>query len=240
MQQKVEQSTKDGDLLLSLERKRRDYIFLMVFMILSFIGIAVLRKFYAANDDSLNPSNFFAFWATAAWYVFMYRITASYYSNRWILVSYAGLLTFQLLFNMWIHRDSHTAISSLVVPAIISYLANLTGFGIVFYIMLKDIFSRRHDLGYALLGATNIYFMVPVIFSYVFCLVAIHDPSLVQADPMAIRTLLFNCFDYGWYVLAGLDPPGEMYGDVIRSIAILESISASLFMVFIIGRLMTK
>src|SRR5688572_2686904 len=205
MQQQVEQGTADINAELSLDRKRRDYVFMLVFMVLSFIGITVLRKFYPPTDDSLNLSNFFAFNATVAWYVFMYRITASYYSNRWILVSYAGLLTFQLLFNMWIHRDSHTAISSLVVPAIISYLANLTGFGIVFYIMLKDIFSRKHDLGYALLGASNIYFMVPVIFSYVFCLVAIHDPSLVHADPMAIRSLLFNCFDYGWYVLAGLD-----------------------------------
>jgi hypothetical protein len=225
---------------IDLERRRRDYVFLLVFMILSFIGITVARKFYPPNDDGANLANFISFSATAGWYIFMYRITSNFYSTRWVNFSYAALLAFQLLFNAWTHRDSHTDISSLVAPASIGYLANLTGFGIVFFILLKDIFSRKHDLSYALLGATNIYFMIPIIFTYVYTLVALHDPSLVQADPMAIRTLLFNCFDYGWYVLAGIDPPGEKYGEVIKSISILESISANLFVVFIIGRLMTK
>jgi hypothetical protein len=238
MSQNPEHNIPDVDA--ALERKRRDYIFLMVFMILSFIAISVMRRYYATTDDGMNASNVLSFWATAGWYVFMYRITSNFYKNRWVHLSYASLLTFQLIFNMWTHRDSHTAISSLLVPASIGYVANLVGFGIVFFILLKDVFSRRHDLSYALLGAANIYFMIPVIFTYFYTLVAIHDPSMVQADPLAIRSLLFNCFDYGWYVLAGIDPPGEKYSEIIRSISILESISANLFVVFIIGRLMTK
>jgi len=223
----------------SLETRRRDYMFLMLFLILSFLSIVVLRRYYPEDDDSMNLLNILTFYTTVAWYVFMYRITSNFYKKRWLHFSYAGLLSFQLLFNAWIHRDSRLAISTLIVPATIGYIANLIGLGIVFYILLKDIFSKQHDLPYALLGATNIYFMIPIIFSYFYAIVGVHDPSMIQAGPMVIRTLLFNCFDYGWFVLAGLDPPGE-YGEVIRSISILESISANLFIVFIIGRLMTK
>ena len=224
---------------IDMEKRRRDYVFLLVFMILSYISISVARKFYPVNDE-INLADILIATTTFGWYVFLYRITSNFYSSKVVRICYVGLLAFQLYFNGYVHRDNHTAISSLVVPATISYCANLFGLGLVFFILLKDIFSQKHDLPYALLGASNIYFMIPIIFSYLYCLIAIHDPSLVHADPMVPRTLLFNCFDYGWYVLAGIDPPGEKFGEVILTTSILESISANLFVVFIIGRLMTK
>jgi predicted cation transporter len=150
------------------------------------------------------------------------------------------LLIFQLTFNSYITLKSNTEISTLVVPASIGYVANLIGFGLVFYILLKDIFSQKHDLTYSLLGASNIYFMIPMIFCYIYSLIAVHNPAMVNADPLAIKTVLFNCMDYSWYVLAGIDYPGEKIGEQLQTIAILESITANLFIVFIIGRLMSK
>lgn len=173
------------------------------------------------------------------WYIFLYRITSNFYSSKWVRGFYVFLLIFQLLFNAYVHKDNHTAISTLILPATIGYLANLAGLSLVFYILLKDIFLQKHDLVYSLLGASNIYFMIPILFSYVYSLAAVHNPSLVHADPLIIKTLLFNCFDYSWFVIAGIDYPGEQVGEVIQSIAILESISANLFIVFIIGRLMS-
>ena len=99
---------------------------------------------------------------------------------------------------------------------------------------------RKHDLTYSLLGASNIYFLIPVIFCYVYCLVAVHNPAIVNADPLTIKEVLFNCWDYSWYVLAGIDYPAGKIGEELQSIAILESISGNLFIVFIIGRLMIR
>ena len=82
--------------------------------------------------------------------------------------------------------------------------------------------------------------MIPMLFCYLYSLVAVQNPAIVNADPLSIKTLLFNCMDYSWYVLAGIDYPGEKIGEELQSIAILESISANLFIVFIIGRLMSK
>ncbi|HEU5290667.1 MAG TPA: hypothetical protein VFU05_08510 [Cyclobacteriaceae bacterium] len=144
------------------------------------------------------------------------------------------------MFNSYIHLKANTDISTLVVSASIAYMANLVGFSWVFYILLKDIFSKKHDLTYSLLGASNIYFMIPMLFCYLYALIAVHNPAIINADPFTIKTLLYNCMDYSWYILAGIDYPGEKIGEALQSIAILESISGNLFIVFIIGRLMIK
>ena len=224
---------------LAMEKKKRDYIFLLILIILSFITYNVLGKLNSSGSEP-TTAEVLSTVILVVWYIFLYRVTSNFYPNKWIRVSYASLLILQLTLNSYVILQNHIAISKLVVPASIAYLANLTGFSFVFFILLRDIFSHKHDLIYSLLGAANIYFMLPVIFCYVYCLVAVHDPSLVHADPLAIKTLLFNCFDYSWFVVAGIDYPGEKIGDIIQSIAILESISANLFIVFIIGRLMSK
>lgn len=223
-----------------MEKKKKDYIFLLVFMILSFVSLTIAEKLYSPDNGQFTLPDTFRGVTMVGWYIFLYRITSNFYASKWVRGFYVSLLIFQLLFNAYVHQDNHTAISTLIVPASIGYLANLAGFSLVFYILLKDIFSQKHDLIYSLLGASNIYFMIPIIFCYVYSLVAVHNPSLVHADPFIIKTLLFNCFDYSWFVIAGIDYPGEQIGEVIQSIAILESISANLFIVFIIGRLMSK
>ena len=223
-----------------MEKKKRDYIFLLVFMILSFIGLGVLPKLIPSVSSSPTPTEVVSTVIMILWYIFCYRVTSNFYSSKWVRGAYASLLIFQLSFIAYVNLHTQTDIATLVVPASIAYLANLAGFSLVFYILLRDIFSQKHDLTYSLLGASNIYFMIPMLFCYLFALVAVQNPYLVHADPFDIKTLLLNCLDYSWYVLAGIDYPGEKIGEVIESIAILESISANLFIVFIIGRLMTK
>lgn len=220
-----------------MEKKKRDYIFLLTFMILSFITITPMNKISPhGNNFQLLLSG-----ATVVlWYIFCYRVTSNFYASKWIRGAYSILLFFQLTFNSYINLKTNTDISTLVVPASIGYTANLIGFSLVFYIMLRDIFSQKHDLTYSLLGASNIYFMIPMLFCYLYSLIAVHNPAIINADPLTIKTLLFNCMDYSWYVLAGIDYPGGKIGEELQSIAILESISANLFIVFIIGRLMSK
>lgn len=220
-----------------MEKKKRDYIFLLVFMILSFVSLSPFTKL---NPPGSSYPPFISGVLMILWYFFLYRITSNFYTSKGIRGTYAALLIFQLSFNAYINLDTDSNVATLVIPASIGYAANLLGFSIVFYILLKDIFLQKHDLTYSLLGASNIYFMIPMLFCYVYSLVAVHDPSLVHADPLILKTVLFNCLDYSWYIVAGIDYPGEKIGEEIQSIAILESISANLFVVFIIGRLMSK
>lgn len=231
-----DKSFQENDITI-MEKRKRDYIFLLTFMILSFITITPMTK----NSPPDNNFQILLSGATVVlWYIFCYRVTSNFYASKWIRGAYAILLIFQLTFNSYINLKTNTDISTLVVPASIGYTANLIGFSLVFYILLRDIFSKKHDLTYSLLGASNIYFMIPMLFCYLYSLIAVHNPAIVNADPLTIKTLLFNCMNYNWYVLAGIDYPGEKIGEELQSIAILESISANLFIVFIIGRLMSK
>ena len=231
-----DKSFQENDITI-MEKRKRDYIFLLTFMILSFITITPMTK----NSPPDNNFQILLSGATVVlWYIFCYRVTSNFYAGKWIRGAYAILLIFQLTFNSYINLKTNTDISTLVVPASIGYTANLIGFSLVFYILLRDIFSKKHDLTYSLLGASNIYFMIPMLFCYLYSLIAVHNPAIVNADPLTIKTLLFNCMNYNWYVLAGIDYPGEKIGEELQSIAILESISANLFIVFIIGRLMSK
>lgn len=223
-----------------MEKKKHDYVFLLIFMILSFIGLSVLPKLIPSGSSSPTPAEVVSTVIMILWYIFCYRVTSNFYSSKWVRGTYASLLIFQLSFIAYVNLHNQTDIATLVVPASIAYLANLTGFSLVFYILLRDIFSQKHDLTYSLLGASNIYFMIPMLFCYLYALVAVQNPSLVHADPLNIKIVLLNCLDYSWYVVAGIDYPGEKIGEVLQSIAILESISANLFIVFIIGRLMSK
>lgn len=221
-----------------MEKKQRDYILLLVLMILSFISYGILGKLYSIGNEP-TAVEIISTIILIAWYVVLYRVTSNFYPQKWIRISYACLLIFQFSLNAYVNVQVKTDVSTLVIPASLAYVTNLAGFSIAFCILLRDIFLNKHNLGYSLLGASNIYFMIPIIFCYVYCLVAVHNPVLIQADPLEIRTLLFNCFDYSWFIIAGIDYPREI-GEVIQSIAILESIAANLFIVFIIGRLMIR
>lgn len=222
-----------------MEKKKQDFIFLLILMIASFISYNILGKLNQSGSLP-SPIEIAATIILIGWYITLYRVTSNFYSNKWIRGAYASLLILQFTLNAYVILQVNTPISELVVPASIAYITNLAGFSFVFYILLKDIFLQKHDLVYSLLGSSNIYFMIPVIFGYLYCLVAVQNPSLVNANAFEIRTLLFNCIDYSWFVVAGIDYPGEKIGDIIQTMAILESISANLFIVFIIGRLMSK
>jgi hypothetical protein len=172
-------------------------------------------------------------------FVFLYRVTSNFYTSKWIRGGYAVLIILELTFNSYIHFVPNTDITTLIFPASIGYIISLILLSLVFYILLQDIFSKKHDLTYSLLGASNIYFIIPSIFSCVYGLIALHKPAIVNADPHSMLSLFYNCMDYSFYILAGIDYP-EKIGGQLQSIAILESISANLFIVFVIGRLMSK
>jgi hypothetical protein len=219
-----------------MEKKQRDFIFLLVLMILSFICMSPLSKLGVLSNQSLVTGA-----VIVIWYIFLYRVTSNFYANKKIRIAYATLLIFQVSFTIFVDRNGKDdEITSLILPASVAYTATLIGLSLVLYILLNEMFTKKHNLGYSLLIASNIYFMIPIIFTYIFMLAAVHNPSLVGIGSVGIDAMLLRCFDYSWYVVAGIDYPGKEIGDAIQSIGVLESISSNLFLVFVIGRLMSK
>ena len=222
----------------AIEKNKKDYIFLLIFMVLSYVSMGIIEKsFPSENKWTLNY--YFMGICLMGWYVFLYRITSNFYPGKVARILYASLLLSRFVVTIFF-QDSSAKINSLVVSASVSYWTSLLALGFVFYILIKDMFLNKHDLVYSLLAASNIYFMIPLIFSFIYALVAVHNPLLV-GNPLTIDALLFNCFSYSWFVLSGIiDFPGDKIGELIQSIAVMESLTGNLFIVFIIGRLLSK
>jgi len=221
-----------------IEKNKRDYIFLLAFMILSYVSIGIIEKSFP-SETSWSLNYIFMGISLVGWYIFLYRITSNFYPGKVARILYASLLISRFAVTS-LFQNSHDPIDTLIVPASISYLITLIALGLVFYILIKDMFLNKHDLVYSLLGASNIYLMIPLIFCFIYALISVHNPSLV-GNPLTIDALLFNCFSYSWFVLSGIiDFPSDKIGELIQSIAVLESLSGNLFIVFIIGRLLSK
>jgi hypothetical protein len=223
-----------------MEKKKRDYILLLVFMILSYLSITVVGKISPQGKELFNAVGFLTMVTIVGWYVFLYRVTFNFLINKIFRRVLIVLMVSHLVITSIVTQRSGTPVSELLVLATISYCGSLVGFSLTFYVIVKDIFTRKHDLTYSLLGASNIYFMIPLVFTYIYGLVALHDPSYVNADPIDISTVLFHSWDYSWSVIAGIDYTAGKVGDAIQSIAVLEAIAGNLFIVFIIGRLMSR
>lgn len=223
-----------------MEKKERDYIFLLAFMILSYLSIAVGDKIFLPDPNPFDLVNILKALTVVGWYIFLYRIMTNFYSNKLIRWGYIFLMVFHFLLTSYVHRNDAQAVDDSIVPATISYVSSLIGFGIVFYNILKDVFTGKHNLRYSLLGASNIYFMIPLMFCYVYSLMSIQEPANVHADPANVKSILFNSFNYSWFVIAGMDYTAGKIGDVIQSMAVMEAIAGNLFIVFIIGRLMSR
>jgi len=222
-----------------MEKKRLDYILLLIFMLLSYLSITVLGRMYPVGTEIGSRVNILTYLIVFAWYVCLYRVTTNFYPKKIVRWSIVIAMAAHFTYTTFVIQRYGTAASDVLVPITISWIGSLLGFGIVFFIVTKDIFTKRHDLTYSLLGASNIYFMIPLVFCYIYAIISLHDPSYVHADPSNIGTVLYHSFDYSWYIIAGIDYTAGKIGDVIQSIAVLEALAGNLFIVFIIGRLMS-
>jgi hypothetical protein len=119
----------------------------------------------------------------------------------------------------------------------LTQIMNLSALCFTFSVVVTDIFKERHNLGYGLLGAANIYILIGVNFAFLYSIVHYHfEPSSIINSDILMR----EYFVMSFYVLAGMDNPMQQVLPVIKNISVFESIFANLFTVMIVGRLLTK
>lgn len=105
----------------------------------------------------------------------------------------------------------------------------------------KDIFLHSHDTVYSLLGAANIYLGTPITFATIYSLLESLEPGLLGIQYVESGEMFFKAYNYSWYVVTGLENPiAEGVNSTILNIAAFESALANLFIIFVVGRLMSK
>jgi hypothetical protein len=113
------------------------------------------------------------------------------------------------------------------------------GLWYTFYVAVRDIFRIKHDNLYSLLGAANIFLLIGSLFAFVIAIIGCIFPGMVV--PMEQGLMLDNHANtLSFYTLASVDLPFDDVNPFIRKILVIESIFSHLFVVIIIGRLLSK
>ncbi len=122
----------------------------------------------------------------------------------------------------------------------ISIAFSLIAFIILLYFMIYDIFNEKHDINYRLWGSASIYLLIGAIFGSFYTLLSIALPEQFQFVSEMPLFRFVPCYGYSFYTLAGIDAPYANFGILIKNISVIESIFSNLYIVLVVGRLLSK
>jgi hypothetical protein len=108
-----------------------------------------------------------------------------------------------------------------------------------FYVAVKDIFRYKHDLVYSLVGAASIFLLIGSLFGIFIVITGYIFPGMV-VSPDAWISLDNTANVLSFFTLASIDLPFDNVNPFIRTILVVESIFSHLFVVMIVGRLLSK
>jgi len=118
--------------------------------------------------------------------------------------------------------------------------SSVYGTGIMLYYMMKDIFSEKHEIVYSLFGAAVIYGVISISFACLFGIFQIYIPDgLGVADAVGVYNYI-NCVKLSFYVISGMDSPFPNAHELFVNTAAIESFFANLYIVLVVGKLLSK
>lgn len=123
--------------------------------------------------------------------------------------------------------------------ALMNQVGSFVAFVVILVLMIRDIFTENHTIGYRLLGAACIYLNIGVVFSFIYGAINIVLPNTMGLGLPAEFISYMHCVNYSYYILAGIDHPYTVSG-VIGAVAVIESLFANLYIVLLIGRILIK
>ena len=117
---------------------------------------------------------------------------------------------------------------------------SLISFIILLYYMVNDIFREKHDIIYRLWGSASIYMLIGATFGLFFSFLEILIPNEFGIVYSYDIFNFITCYNFSYYNLAGIDCPYENFTILVRNVAVVESIFSNLYIVLVVGRLLSK
>ncbi len=153
------------------------------------------------------------------------------------VILFAICIVFQFLtLGLDLQKDKGTTLHLLLIWAVgISVFI----FFSILYITIRDIFTEKHDLTYALLGAANIFLSIIVTFAFIISLVLLSYPGLMP-EAATVNDLNNVSFVISSYSVAGIDFPYGQIPQILKNITTFQSILMHLYAVMIVGRLLSR
>lgn len=121
-----------------------------------------------------------------------------------------------------------------------SMLFSLISFFVLLYFMFIDIFKETHDITYRLWGCACIYLLIGSTFGLLFALMEIYLPEEFLINTPNSIFHFIPCYNFSFYNLAGIDSPYENFSLLVRNVAVIESLFSNLYIVLVVGRLLSK
>lgn len=108
-----------------------------------------------------------------------------------------------------------------------------------FVVIVRDIFLEAHNLTYRILGAANIYWLLVVIFAYFYTLFELFVPgSFGMASNMQLDTIT-QSFKLSLHTMVSIDHHYQL-DLALENFTLIQATISHLFIVFLVGRLLTK
>jgi hypothetical protein len=115
-----------------------------------------------------------------------------------------------------------------------------SAFSILMYLMIYDIFKEKHDILYRLWGSASIFLLIGVLFGTVFFILEIIFPEEYGLHAFPDIHQFIKCYTLSFYTLSGVDQPFENLSVMVRNICVIESIFSNLYIILLVGRLLSK
>lgn len=106
--------------------------------------------------------------------------------------------------------------------------------------MINDIFREKHDIIYRLWGSASIYMLIGASFGLFFTLMETIMPREFQLNTPFDIFHFIPCYNFSFYNLAGMDSPYDNFSILVKNMAVIESIFSNLYIVLVVGRLLSK
>ena len=216
----------------------------MIGQVVFILFTVVLFQFYLQypfKGDYLTLVYSFAVLATIDTWL-MYSMIRNFSSNeRFIrLIFFSFFISYFLGFIVANPVNPLPYDSSLYLSLlIINQLGSFFSFSVILILMVLDIFVESHPIKYRLLGAACIYFNIGIVFGFVYQAVNALVPNAMGLNIPPDFNSYMHSVSYSFFVLGNIDSEYQVNG-IIRSIGAVESILTNLYIVLLIGRLISK
>ena len=171
----------------------------------------------------------------------MYQMLRNFVRDARFLRAILYMLFFSVLISLVIGNpiapmDVHFLRPLLIVSMFLSF----TSFTVILYYMIMDIFGEAHETDYRLWGASAIFIGIGIMFSFLLMLLELIIPnSLHLPIGLSISTYIY-AFNYSFYVMSGLEHPYEGISTLVMNLSVIESIISNLYVIILVGRLLSK
>lgn len=219
------------------------YVWLLIFQSVSLFSNLVIRPASREADYLITPvmADFFDLFSSLALTTSSLFFLYHFINKRWYFYTLAFALTASTIVIFVVTIIGLEKSNFHLYRIILGCTTTVTLWMVFtsFYEAVTDVFGENLKIRDSLLGASNIFLLIIILFTFIYAMLGIIVPNSVVADA-DISKLYNTCYIHSGYIVASMDPPTNNFAPFIRNTMNIESIFTHLFEVMIVGRLLSR